>query len=101
MYDASQAGTAQHRRPQPADIDAVLDFARAPRGSDSAGRRGPLRGDDLPAPSNRTRVSFEVAIHHLGATIPIFSQEIQMGERESVADVSASSTAISTPSSPG
>jgi ornithine carbamoyltransferase len=34
-------------------------------------------------------VSFEVAIHRLGGhPIPIFSQEIQMGERESVADVS-------------
>jgi ornithine carbamoyltransferase len=40
-------------------------------------------------PSNRTRVSFEVAIRRLGGhPIPIFSQEIQMGERESVADVS-------------
>jgi ornithine carbamoyltransferase len=39
--------------------------------------------------SNRTRLSFEVAIHRLGGhPIPIFSQEIQMGERESVTDVS-------------
>src|SRR3982074_970270 len=39
-------------------------------------------------PSNRTRGSFEVAIHQLGGhPIPIFSQEIQLGQRESVADI--------------
>jgi ornithine carbamoyltransferase len=39
-------------------------------------------------PSNRTRVSFEVAIQQLGGhPIPIFSQEIQLGQRESVADI--------------
>jgi len=39
-------------------------------------------------PSNRTRVSFEVAIDQLGGhAIPIFSEEIQLGQRESVGDI--------------
>ena len=39
-------------------------------------------------PSNRTRVSFEVAIHQLGGhAIPLFSEEIQLGQRESVGDI--------------
>src|SRR5258708_34525448 len=38
--------------------------------------------------SNRTRVSFEVAIQQLGGhAIPIFSDEIQLGQRESVGDI--------------
>jgi ornithine carbamoyltransferase len=39
-------------------------------------------------PSNRTRVSFEAAIHRLGGhPIALFDREIEMGRRESVADV--------------
>ena len=39
-------------------------------------------------PSNRTRVSFEAAIHRLGGhPIALFDREIDMGRRESVADV--------------
>ncbi len=39
-------------------------------------------------PSNRTRVSFEVAVHRLGGhPIALFDREIEMGRRESVADV--------------
>lgn len=39
-------------------------------------------------PSNRTRVSFESAIHRLGGhPIALFDREIDMGRRESVADV--------------
>jgi len=74
-----------------ADIEAVLDLgARAKEGA-HLGR--PLEGRNLAMifqrPSNRTRVSFEVAIQRLGGhPIPIFSQEIQMGERESPSDVS-------------
>lgn len=41
-------------------------------------------------PSNRTRVSFEVAMTHLGGyTLYLSPQEINMGERESVKDVGA------------
>jgi ornithine carbamoyltransferase len=74
-----------------ADIDAVLDVGARAKAGHSLGR--PLEGRCVAMifqrPSNRTRVSFEVAIHRLGGhPIPIFSQEIQMGERESVADVS-------------
>jgi ornithine carbamoyltransferase len=40
-------------------------------------------------PSNRTRVSFEVGMYHLGGkTINLLPGEIKMGERETVADVS-------------
>jgi ornithine carbamoyltransferase len=39
-------------------------------------------------PSNRTRVSFEAAINRLGGhPIALFDREIEMGRRESVADV--------------
>jgi ornithine carbamoyltransferase len=39
-------------------------------------------------PSNRTRVSFEAAVHRLGGhPIALFDREIEMGKRESVADV--------------
>ena len=53
----------------------------------------PLAGRNLAMifqrPSNRTRVSFEVAIRHLGGhPIPLFNSEIQIGERESTADIS-------------
>jgi ornithine carbamoyltransferase len=73
------------------EIRAVLDLAAAARAGADLGR--PLQGRSLAMifqrPSNRTRVSFEVAAHRLGAhPIPLFAQEIQMGERESVADVS-------------
>jgi len=39
-------------------------------------------------PSNRTRVSFEAAVHRLGGhPIALFEREIDMGRRESVSDV--------------
>jgi ornithine carbamoyltransferase len=73
------------------EIIAVLDLAAAAKAGADLGR--PLDGRHLAMifqrPSNRTRVSFEVAASRLGAhSIPLFSQEIQIGERESVADVS-------------
>lgn len=73
------------------EIRAVIDLALQAKAGGSMGR--PLDGRHLAMifqrPSNRTRVSFEVAVRRLGGhPIPIFSQEIQIGERESVADVS-------------
>ena len=73
------------------EIRAVLDLARAAKAGASMGQ--PLAGRNLAMifqrPSNRTRVSFEVAVRRLGGhPIPLFSNEIQIGERESVADVS-------------
>lgn len=73
------------------DIDAVLDLGERAKAGAHLGRplEGRCVGMIFQRPSNRTRVSFEVAIHRLGGhPIPIFAQEIQMGERESVADVS-------------
>ena len=72
------------------DITAVLDEAVELK-RDGVARR-PLEGKSvgmiLQRPSNRTRVSFEVAIQQLGGhAIPIFSEEIQLGQRESVGDI--------------
>src|SRR5260370_24961760 len=74
-----------------AEIGAVLDLGAAARSGRDVGR--PLEGRSLALifqrPSNRTRVSFEVAVTRLGGhPIAIHAQEIQIGERESVADVS-------------
>jgi len=73
------------------EIGAILDLAGAARSGDSLGE--PLQGRSLALifqrPSNRTRVSFEVAIRRLGGSpIPLFAGEIQLGERESPADIS-------------
>jgi ornithine carbamoyltransferase len=72
------------------DIEAILDHAAELKAGRARPR--PLDGRNLgmifQRPSNRTRVSFEVAIQQLGGhPIPIFSQEIQLGQRESTADV--------------
>ncbi len=73
------------------EISEVLDVATAFKAGADPGR--PLAGRNLAMifqrPSNRTRVSFEVAIRHLGGhPIPLFNSEIQIGERESTADIS-------------
>jgi ornithine carbamoyltransferase len=73
------------------EITQILDLAEAVKSGTDPGRS--LEGRNLAMifqrPSNRTRVSFEVAIRRLGGhPIPLFNQEIQIGERESVADVS-------------
>jgi ornithine carbamoyltransferase len=72
------------------DIGAVLDCAQDLKrlGESPQPLRGKSLGMIFQRPSNRTRVSFEVAIQDLGGhAIPIFSQEIQLGQRESVADI--------------
>ncbi len=74
-----------------AEIAAVLDLGEALKRGTDPGR--PLAGRTLAMifqrPSNRTRVSFEVAIQRLGGhPIPLFNSEIQIGERESTADIS-------------
>jgi len=73
------------------EITAVLDLALAAKSGRDLGR--PLAGRSLALifqrPSNRTRVSFEVAIHRLGGhPIALFNPEVQLGERESAADIS-------------
>ena len=67
-----------------AEITEVLDVASALKAGADPGR--PLAGRNLAMifqrPSNRTRVSFEVAVRHLGGhPIPLFNSEIQIGER--------------------
>jgi ornithine carbamoyltransferase len=72
------------------EIDAVLDLAvRAKHGEDLG---TPLRGLNMALifqrPSNRTRVSFEVAINRLGGhPIALFGDEIRLGERETASDI--------------
>ena len=73
------------------EVAEILDLAAALKAGADPGR--PLAGRNLAMifqrPSNRTRVSFEVAIEHLGGhPIPLFNTEIQIGERESTADIS-------------
>jgi ornithine carbamoyltransferase len=73
------------------EVSAVLDTAAAFKGGADPGR--PLAGRNLAMifqrPSNRTRVSFEVAIQRLGGhPIPLFNSEIQIGEREATSDIS-------------
>ena len=74
------------------EILAILDLADAAKSGRDLG--SPLAGRSLALifqrPSNRTRVSFEVAIHSLGGhPIALFNPEMQLGERESAADISS------------
>src|SRR5260370_41147932 len=74
-----------------AEIGDLLDLAASARSGHDVGR--PLEGRSLALifqrPSNRTRVSFEVAIHRLGGhPIALFNPEGQLGERESAAAIS-------------
>ena len=73
------------------EIGAILDLAAAAKAGTDLGH--PLDGMSFALifqrPSNRTRVSFEVAIHRLGGhPIALFNPEVQLGERESAADIS-------------
>ena len=73
------------------EIEGLIDLACAAKAGAALGR--PLDGMSLALifqrPSNRTRVSFEVAIHRLGGhPIALFNPEVQLGERESPADIS-------------
>ncbi|GAC1341612.1 MAG: ornithine carbamoyltransferase [Candidatus Dormibacteria bacterium] len=72
------------------EIEAILDLARRAKHGEDLGT--PLRGRNLALifqrPSNRTRVSFEVAINRLGGhPIALFGNEIRLGERETAADI--------------
>jgi ornithine carbamoyltransferase len=76
------------------ELRAMLDAGRAiksRRRTEQASSDKPLAGKVVAMifdqPSLRTRASFEVGIHELGGT-PMFvtGREIQLGERESVAD---------------
>lgn len=74
-----------------AEITRILDLAAAAKAGADLGR--PLDGRHVAMifqrPSNRTRVSFEVAVNRLGGhPIPLFNSEIQIGERESTLDIS-------------
>ena len=73
------------------EIEGLVDLACAAKAGARLGR--PLEGLSLALifqrPSNRTRVSFEVAIQRLGGhPIALFNPEVQLGERESPADIS-------------
>jgi len=72
------------------EINAVLELAARAKQGEDLGQ--PLRGRNLALifqrPSNRTRVSFEVAINRLGGhPIALFGDEIRLGERETASDI--------------
>jgi ornithine carbamoyltransferase len=72
------------------EINAVLELAQRAKHGEDLGV--PLRGRNLALifqrPSNRTRVSFEVAINRLGGhPIALFGDEIRLGERETASDI--------------
>ncbi len=72
------------------EINAVLDLAMRAKAGQDLGT--PLLGRNLALifqrPSNRTRVSFEVAIDRLGGhPIALFGDEIRLGERETASDI--------------
>jgi ornithine carbamoyltransferase len=72
------------------EIDDVLDVACRAKAGEDLGR--PLLDRNLALifqrPSNRTRVSFEVAINRLGGhPIALFGDEIRLGERETATDI--------------
>lgn len=77
----------------PEDLRGILDGARRIK----ARRRAPLPGDKVLAgksiamifeqPSMRTRMSFDMAIREMGGeSIMVTGKEIELGERESIAD---------------
>jgi ornithine carbamoyltransferase len=72
------------------EIAEVLEVAARAKAGEELGR--PLEGANLAMifqrPSNRTRVSFEVAINRLGGhPIALFGDEIRLGERETASDI--------------
>ena len=72
------------------EIGRLLDVAARAKAGEDLGQ--PLSGRNLALifqrPSNRTRVSFEVAINRLGGhPIALFGNEIRLGERETASDI--------------
>jgi ornithine carbamoyltransferase len=72
------------------EINALIELAQRAKHGEDLG--DPLRGRNLALifqrPSNRTRVSFEVAINRLGGhPIALFGDEIRLGERETASDI--------------
>ncbi len=77
----------------PADLQAILDSAVALKKEWKAGGNKPIFKDKVLAmifqkPSLRTRVSFDMAMRHMGGDALYLSPaEIGLGKRESIADV--------------
>lgn len=77
----------------PAELRAILDWSKTVKAAKKAGAVAskPLEGKTIAMifeqPSLRTRVSFEIGIRDLGGTpMMLTGREIELGERESVAD---------------
>lgn len=79
----------------PSDLQAMLDLAvclkneRAEKGVNEPRLKGKVLAMIFQKPSLRTRVSFDMAMRHLGGDALYLSPaEIGLGQRESIADVS-------------
>jgi ornithine carbamoyltransferase len=75
---------------EPATITGLIERGRALKSGAAPQRclEGRTLGLIFQRPSNRTRVSFEVAIRQLGGfPISLFEYEVQLGQREAVRDV--------------
>ncbi len=75
----------------PAEIERVFSIAKDLKAKFAQGRREPLLPGRVMAmlfekKSLRTRVSFEVAMAHLGGTAMFLGEEVGFGSRESLAD---------------
>jgi ornithine carbamoyltransferase len=73
----------------PGEIDRLLNLALSLKGRPERLLEGRQLALLFEKPSLRTRMSFEVAMRHLGAdTIYLAPQEVGLGEREAIQDVS-------------
>ncbi len=71
----------------PAEAEAILDTAVSLRGDRTPRAPGSTLGLYFSKHSTRTRVSFSVAISHLGGTsIPLSPDELQLSRGESLPD---------------
>ena len=75
------------------ELEGIIDLAIAQKAQHAAGKlarthTGRVLGCIFHKPSLRTRVSFEVAMHHLGGTsLYLTDKELGIGSREAVEDV--------------
>lgn len=92
-YPPSMSGTTRHLLSSaditPAEVEQLLDLAERLKREPQRVLEGRQLALLFEKPSLRTRVSFQVAMRHLGGeTIYLAPQEVGLGEREAISDVS-------------